>query len=108
MAIERKQFDVIQAMQLTMLDNYISQREKEGEYTCNLTVCGHTLFSFGYYNKETKLKEAKAFRALIISPDHNIDLIEKSRHGALSQGRLGKITQLSKYTQQAVYSSFRL
>lgn len=97
LAIEHKQTKVIQAIQLIMLDDYIEQRKKEEEYLSKISIFGHTLLRFGLYSKTTKLKEALAFREKLINGAMNNHELEKINQGALSQGRLGQITELSKY-----------
>ena len=108
-AIEHKQPQVIRALQRVMLNDYIKAREAEAEYLNQISLFGYVLFrlgyytlfgytlQFGYYNKTTKLDEARAFQALLNCDALDSESFERMNQGALGQGRLGKIVQLSNY-----------
>ena len=96
LAIEQKQTKVIRAIQLILLDEYIVQRQKEEEYLSHATILGYT-FRFGYFNKTQKLEEALAFKKLLMRGEFSLSELKKINQGALEQGRLGQIAQLSYY-----------
>ncbi|MCL9685692.1 hypothetical protein [Legionella maioricensis] len=104
MAIERRQTEVIRKIQLIMLDDYIRTREGEEEYLSHVTVCGQTLFRFGYYSKTQKLDEAWALKEILLRGELNEEDFERMGQGPLSQGRLGQIAQLSHYLKNTTES----
>jgi ankyrin repeat protein len=94
-AIEQKQIAVLRALQLKMLDSYIVQRSKEEIYLSHITLFGYTFFRFGFFHKTTKLDAAEDYRKALLRGEVDYQELDKLHRGALSQGRLGAITQLA-------------
>ena len=107
MAIELNQTEVIRKIQLMMLDDYIIARENEEEYLSDVTVCGYTLFRFGYYSKADKLEEALALREILLHGELNDEELNRMNNGPLSQGRLGQIARLSHHLKNSARSPIR-
>lgn len=97
MALELRRPKVVRALQLKLLDEYIAQRQQEDEYLSHITLFGYTLFRFGYFSKSKKLDDARAFRALVNQGGPTKQEFDLIRQGALDQGRLGEIAQLSHH-----------
>lgn len=97
MALESRRPKVVRALQLKLLDEYIAQRQQEDEYLSHITLFGYTLFRFGYFSKSKKLDDARVFRALVNQGGPTEQEFELIHQGALDQGRLGEIAQLSHH-----------
>lgn len=97
MAIDNKQSKVIRALQIKMLDDYIAKRQEEDNYLSHFSICGLTLFSFGFFDKTSKLKAASDLKEALLRGDTDHRPLDLTHQGALTQGRLGEITQLSNY-----------
>lgn len=123
MAIQYKQSQVIYALQLALLDEYIKKREQEEEYLTQIKLFSIVLFAlgcisfcgfilgFGNYSRTTKLEEARKFRNLLISNQLNNDSFDALYHGPLAEGRLGDIAKLSTHylkTEPVSQSQFSL
>lgn len=97
LAIEGKQWKVVSAIQQRLLADYITQREQEDDYTTRISIGRYTLFNCGYH-KQTKLTAACQLQAAL-QQDKNSFISNfknlKKKNWALSQGRLGEISELS-------------
>lgn len=100
MAIEQKHTKVIRILQLRMLDDYLAKRHNEEKYLSHFTIFGHKLFSFGYFSKTTKIKAAESLKDALSRGIVNLHQLNKVHHGALNQGRLGYIAQLSHHLNE--------
>lgn len=123
MAIQYKQPQVIYALQLALLDEYIKKREQEEEYLTQfklfgtvllalgcISLCGFIL-GFGNYSKTTKLEEARKFRNMLVNNQLDSDSFDAVYQGALAEGRLGDIAKLSTHylkTEPVSQSQFSL
>jgi hypothetical protein len=79
-------------------------RKKEENYLSHITVCGHTLIRYGYFHKDVKLKAASDFKEALLRGEMDHEQLNKIHHGALGQGRLGYIMQLSNTVKKLTFT----
>ncbi len=94
LAIEHNSIFGVKAVQLRALNEYITKREQESEYTSIIQTQMQRFFSYkGGFNRAKKLDAARALKEKILD-DNNF--IPVKYEAALEQGRLAKIAAMSK------------
>ncbi|MDP3267801.1 MAG: DnaJ domain-containing protein [Legionella sp.] len=96
MALESKQIKIIHALQLAMLHEYISNRNKDEEYIHCISLFGFILLRLGY-SKTQKLQAANELALFLNKQPSDPSDFKKINKGAMNQGRLGAITRLTHH-----------